>query len=218
MRRVLDLPRPSWRGRMHLWMIPISTIGAVALVLVADGGTASAAAAVYGLACVGLYSVSAAAHYKVWEPSTLERLFQLDKSMIMVFIAASTVPVGFAIGGSAGWWLAIGMIVGATLGILAIWAPFHPPRGFTNALFFAVAWWPILFIGSIATGLGSGGLILLLTGGAVYTLGAFIVGLQRPNPNPHVFGYHEIWHVFVILANAIHFALVAVIVTLNAPL
>ncbi len=199
-------------------MVPVSAIAGIVLVVVADGAAASAIAVVYALAGVGLYSVSAAAHYKVWETSRLEALFKLDKSMIMVFIAVATVPVGYAIGGRSGLWLSVGMLVGATLGILAIWAPFHPPRGFTNSLFFVVSWWPVLFIGPISSALGAGGLTLLLAGGAVYTVGALIVGFQWPNPNPHVFGYHEIWHVFVIVANAIHFAMIAVILTGGAPL
>jgi len=217
-RRVLELPRPAWRGRMHRWMIGVAAIAGLVLTLAADGGDAAAAAAVYGVAGVGLYSVSAAAHYRIWDPARLHFLFRLDQSMIMIFILASTIPVGYAIGGSSGLLLVVGMAVGAVLGVLAIWAPFHPPRGFMNTLFFAVAWWPIFFIGSIRSGLGANGIALLLAGAAVYTVGAFIVGSQRPNPNPHVFGYHEIWHIFVIVGNALHFSLIAFIVTGNTPL
>ena len=81
--------------------------------------------------------------------------------------------------------------------------------------FLVVSWWPILFIGAIADGLGSTGLTLLLASAAIYTLGAFVVGSQWPNPNPLVFGYHEIWHIFVIVANALHTVLVALIVSGN---
>ncbi len=199
-------------------MVPIAIAAAAGLVLVGDGAAAKGVAVVYGLACVGLYGVSAAAHYKVWDAKTLHLLFQFDHSMIMVFIAASTVPVGFAVGGGSGWALVVGMVVGTGVGLVMIWAPFHPPRGFMNTLFFAVGWWPVFFIRSIGDGLGAGGVALLLGGGAVFTVGAFIVGFQRPNPNPLVFGYHEIWHIFVIVGNAIHFAMVAAIVAGAAPL
>jgi len=199
-------------------MIPVAAIAGVVLTVLAEGVTPTLIAALYGVAGVGLYSVSAVAHYKIWDPARLHRLFQLDKSMIMIFIAASTIPVGYAIGGSSGLWLTIGMVAGATLGVVALWAPFHPPRGFTNILFFLVAWWPVLFIGPIGSGLGSGGVAILLAGGAVFTVGALVVGFQWPNPNPNVFGYHEIWHLFVIAGNALHFVLVALIVTGNTPL
>lgn len=198
---------------MHKWMVPVAVVVCVGLIAVADSVLAVVVGAIFGVGLIGLYAVSAAAHYKVWDIARLHFLFRLDQSMIMAFIAASTIPVGYQIGGRSGLWLVAGMTIGATIGIVLIWAPFHPPRGFTNTLFLLVSWWPVLFIRSIADGLGSTGLTLLLAGGAVYTVGAFVVGSQRPNPNPQVFGYHEVWHVFVIVANAIHAVLVALIVS-----
>lgn len=201
---------------MHLWMVPIAVIAGVVLISLAESTRAAVVAAVFAIGSVGLFSVSATAHFKIWDPATLHRLFRLDQSMIMAFIFASTLPVGYQIGGGAGLWLSTGMALGTFVGISLIWAPFHPPRGFTNTLFLAVAWWPILFIGPIASALSTASLWLLFGGAAVYTTGSLIVGSQRPNPNPHVFGYHEIWHIFVIVGNALHFALVASIVTGNA--
>jgi len=200
---------------MHRWMVPIAAVGTVGLTLLGQNRDAALAGLVYGLGSVGLYAVSALAHHKIWEPARLHFLFRLDQSMIMAFIAASTVPVAYAIGGGTGWLLALGMLAGTSVGVALIWAPFHPPRGFTNALFLLVAWWPVFFISRIADGLGSTGLALLLAGAAVYTLGAFVVGSQLPNPDPEVFGYHEIWHVFVICANVLHAVMVALIVSGN---
>ncbi len=200
---------------MHRWMIPVSVVVAVVLIAVSQSLGAAIVALVYGVGGIGLYTISAAAHYKVWDPTRLHFLFRLDQSMIMAFIAASTLTVGYAIGGRAGLWLALGMAIGTGMGIVLIWAPFHPPRGFTNTLFLAVSWWPILFIGAIADGLGATGLTFLLAGAAVYTIGALVVGSQRPNPKPLVFGYHEIWHVFVIVAYALHTVMVALIVSGN---
>ena len=201
---------------MHRWMVPIAAVATIALVAVAPSTSAAAVGAVFGVGSVSLFFISAVAHYKIWDPVTLGKLFRLDQSMIMIFIAASTLPVGYQIGGRAGLWLSVGMAFGALIGIALIWAPFHPPRGFTNALFLAVAWWPILFIGPISSGLSAVSLWLLFGGAGVYTTGSLVVGSQRPNPNPEVFGYHEIWHIFVIVGNALHFALVALIVTGNA--
>lgn len=203
---------------MHLWMIPVAAIATVVIVIVADGVGARIVGGLYGLAGIGLYSVSAAAHYKIWEPKVLHRLFQLDHSMIMIFIAFSTLPVGYDIGGGRGLALALGMFLGAFIGLVAIWTPIHPPRGFMNVLFLAVGWWPVLFVTSIGDALGSGGVILLLIGGAVFTIGALIVGFQFPNPNPEVFGYHEIWHIFVIVGTSFHYAVVVAIVTGATPL
>lgn len=195
----------------------MATVALVWLVVVAESSGARVVAALYGLASIGLYAVSATAHYKIWDPKRLHLLFQFDHSMIMVFMVASTAPVAYAVGGNTGWLLFGGMVVGVGMGLTAIWLPFHPPRGFMNTLFFAVGWWPVLFVVPIGNGLGSTGIALLLAGGAVFTIGALIVGSQRPNPNPHVFGYHEIWHIFVVAGNAVHYALVYVIVTGQTP-
>ena len=203
---------------MHKWMIPVAAVAGLVLVLRADPGLARWSAALYGLAGVGLYSASAAAHYKVRTARQLHVLFQIDQSMIMAFIASTTAPVAYAVGGTNGALLFGGMVLGTGLGIITIWLPFHPPRGFMNSLFFLVSWWPAFFTLPLARALGSGGLALLLLGGAVLTVGALIVGSQRPNPNPHVFGYHEIWHVFVIVGNAVHFVLISLLVTGHAPI
>ena len=218
-RRVLDNPRPAWRGRMHRWMIPVSIASGIALVVAAEGGMARFSAVLFALANVGLYGISATAHDRIWSPERLHFLFRLDQSMIMVFIAACTAPIALvSVGGGNGWVLFLGMVFGMTLGLTTIWLPFHPPRGFTNTVFLILAWWPIIFFLPLQRGLGGGGLALLLGGAALYTVGAFIVGSQRPNPNPHVFGYHEIWHVFVIVANVVHYVLFWLIVTGQSPI
>ena len=138
--------------------------------------------------------------------------------MIMVFMVASTAPIAYAVGDARGWLLFGGMSVGVAAGLIAIWLPFHPPHGFMNTLFFVVGWWPVLFTLPIARALGVGGFALLLGGGAVDTVGALIVGSRRPDPNPHVFGYHEIWHIFVVVGNALHFGLAYAIVSGLTPL
>ncbi len=203
---------------MHKWMVPIAALGGIFLMIVADSGQARAVAFGYGVAAVGLYSASAAAHYRVWEPARLHKLFMLDQSMILVYIAASTAPVAYAVGGGLGWLLFGGMSACAAAGITTIWLPFHPPKGMMNTIFLITGWWPIFFVLPIASAVGGAGIAILLAGGAVFTVGALIVGGQRPNPNPDVFGYHEIWHVFVIVGTAIHFVLFALILTGKAPL
>ncbi len=199
-------------------MVPVAIVLTVMLVAAADPGVARASALVYGVATIGLYAVSATAHHKIWEPRTLFLLFQFDHSMIMVFIAASTTPIALvAVGGTSGWLLLAGMLVAMAGGLVAVWLPFHPPRGFMNTVFLIMGWWPILFSVALYRGMGAGGLALLLGGGAVFTVGAFIVGSQRPNPAPTVFGYHEIWHVFVIVGNLVHYVMVWMIVTGRMP-
>lgn len=217
-RRVLERPRPAWRGKMHKAMVPVAALGLLYLQLIANSTSARLVALGFGLAGIGLYSASALAHHKIWTPVVLHKLFLLDQSMIMVYITASTAVVAHTVGGAAGWALFGGMAFMATLGITTIWLPFHPPRGMMNTIFLILGWWPIFFVGRIADSVGSAGLAVLLAGGAVFSGGALIVGFQRPDPNPHVFGYHEIWHVFVIIGTATHFWLFTQLLAGNAPL
>lgn len=217
-RRVIELPRPAWRGKMHKAMVPVAVLGLIYLQVVANSTSARLVAFGFGLASIGLFAVSGLAHHKIWNTRLLHKLFMLDQSMIMVYITASTAAVAHTVGGAAGWALFGGMALMATLGITTIWLPFHPPRGMMNTIFLVLGWWPIFFVRTIAESIGGAGLAVLLAGGAVFSVGALIVGFQRPDPNPDVFGYHEIWHVFVIMGSAIHFWLFAELLAGNAPL
>ena len=199
-------------------MIPVAALGLVYLQFIAESTTARLVALGYGLAGIGLYAVSAAAHHKIWNVGLLHRLFMTDQSMIMIYITASTAVVAHSVGGTAGWALFGGMALCSAFGIITIWLPFHPPRGMMNTIFLVLGWWPILFVGRIADAIGGAGLAVLIVGGAVFSFGALIVGFQRPNPNPNVFGYHEVWHVFVIIGTAVHFWLFSQLLAGNTPL
>ena len=199
-------------------MIPVALLMGLLLIGVAESATGRLIGSVHLFAGIGLYGASALAHFKVWDPVRLHKFFLLDQSMILIYIAASTAPVAYAVGGGTGWLLLGGMIALATAGIVTIWLPFHPPRGMMNTIFLVTAWWPILFILPITRAIGGVGLAILLAGGVILTIGAIIVGTQRPDPNPHVFGYHEIWHAFVIVGNVVHYLLFLLILAGNAPL
>ena len=101
------------------------------------------------------------------------------------------------------------MWVIAAAGITFVWMPVHPRPGVMNTLYLTVGWYPILYGVPLWRGLGPGGFTLLVAGGLCYTIGAVVVGAQRPDPWPQVFGYHEIFHLFVIGAVTLHYSLVA---------
>ncbi len=65
---------------------------------------------------------------------------------------------------------------------------------------------------SFAGRLGVAKLTLLVAGGVLYTVGAVVLGYQRPNPNPRVFGYHEVWHAFTVAAGLCHYVLILLLV------
>ncbi len=73
-------------------------------------------------------------------------------------------------------------------------------------LYLALGWLAVAYLGEVRAGVGVGGLVLLGLGGVLYTAGAIIYALRRPDPRPAVFGYHEIFHALVIAASVCHFA------------
>ena len=77
-------------------------------------------------------------------------------------------------------------------------------------VYLAVGWIGALGFPAIVIDAGIGAGVLIAAGGVLYTMGAIVYARQRPDPNPAVFGYHEIFHVLVIAAAAAHFAAVAI--------
>jgi hemolysin III len=167
------------------------------------------AALVYSIGIAAMFSASALVHLRAWSAARYHRLIQADHTAIFVCIAATATPVAlFALHGGMRVAMIVGLWVGAALGAVVEWMPFHPSRGLMNALFLTLGWYPVVFIPALWRGLSSTDFALMSAGGLVYTVGVVVVGARRPDPRPHVFGYHEIWHVLVIVAVALHYTLV----------
>jgi hemolysin III len=164
----------------------------------------------FSVGILSMFGVSALVHSRVWPVERLHRLFQLDHTAIFLCLVGTVLPIGLlAMKGAPATVLLAGMGVGCTLGIAAEWLPFHPPKFLMNAIYLTLGWFPVVLLPWMVDGLGALGLALLGAGGAAYTVGAIIVGAQRPDPAPEVFGYHEIWHALVVVAAAAHTAMVA---------
>lgn len=207
--RALNLPRPRWRGVIHRWAFFVSLpIGLVCLFAAPDGRS-RLAMAFFAIGMWCMFGVSALVHYKPWSARRLHFLFRLDHSAIFFDIAAqATGVVLLTLDGRPLTFALVWFWVGAAIGIGAEWLPFHPPRGLMNAMFLSLGWGAVLLVPWLWDALGRGQFALLAAGGLLYTVGAIVVGARRPDPDPHVFGYHEIWHVCVVVAVACHLAMV----------
>ncbi|MEX2551143.1 MAG: hemolysin III family protein [Nitriliruptoraceae bacterium] len=207
--RALTLPRPRLRGRSHLLAAIVTVLGAVLWTVLAPAGGRLAIAA-FGLGMAAMFSFSALLHLRRWGAGTYERLFRLDHTGI--YLAIGGTGVAIALLGLSGWAsvaLLTGSLVGTVLGIVVEWLPFAPPRGFNQAVYLTLGWIPIALLPWLWVGAGVGTVVLLLLGGIFYTVGAIIVGLQRPNPSPRWFGYHELFHLLVIAAVVVHAVMLA---------
>ena len=202
--------RPRFRGVVHQWSFFVALVAGAALVAWAPAGRATAASAVYAVALAGLLGTSALYHRVTWRPSVRAWLRRLDHAMIFVLIAGTSTPFAvLVLDDPLGDIVLLGVWGGALAGIIFTMVWIDAPKWLTAAAYVALGWFSVVAIPQITERKGAGALVLLALGGAAYTAGAVIYARRRPDPRPASFGYHEIFHVLVVVAAAAHFAAVA---------
>lgn len=161
---------------------------------------------VFGLSMMELYTVSAFYHIGTWKPSTRQILRAIDHSNIFVLIAGTYTPLCFNI---LSGWVRIALLVTiwtlAFLGLAFTVVPYtlRLPRWIGTALYIIMGWVALLAFPAFLSALPWPFVVTLILGGVAYTLGAVVYAMRWPNPFPRVFGFHEIFHLFVILGSAI---------------
>ena len=204
--------KPRLRGVSHEWAFFISLVAGAALIVAAPNGHARVAMAVYAFSLSGLLGTSALYHRVDWRRPEIRRwMRRLDHSMIFLLIAGTVTPFALLVmSGSLADALLIAVWAGALAGIVVelIWV--DAPKWVSTIVYLAVGWIGLLGFPAIVVAAGVGAGALIAAGGVLYTAGAVIYARQRPDPNPAVFGYHEIFHALVIAAAAAHFAAIAI--------
>ena len=146
-----------------------------------------------------MYSASAVYHRGHWTPSTQRRLRRLDHSMILVGIAATYTPVAVVGLDTRSARILLGVVWPlALVGIVVQLFWLHAPRWLVAGLYVVIGWTAIAFVPVLWSQLGVLTFALILAGGAVYSVGARVYATKRPDPNPAVFGFHEVFHALVI--------------------
>ena len=205
-----ELPRPRFRGVFHQYAFFASLITGAVLVLVAPTRKATTAAAIYAASVSGLFGASALYHRVTWRPATRRWMRRLDHSMIFVLIAGTYTPFALLVlhGTLATVVLAI-VWGGAAAGVILKLAWVDAPKWLMAAIYLGLGWVGAATVPQLVSRAGIGAVTLLFIGGALYSAGAIIYALRRPDPRPAVFGYHEIFHILVIAAAASHYAAIA---------
>ena len=205
--------KPKLRGRLHQIAFFVVVPAGIALVLLARSPSARVAAAIYALSLAGLFGVSAAYHRLPWSPRARPRMKRLDHSMIFVLIAGTYTPIALLVLRGA-WSIAILSIVwaGAAAGITLKIVRIDGFNAAGGALYIALGWLAIIALPKIIHGLPGPAIGLSFAGGLIYTGGAIVLLTKRPDPNPALFGYHEIWHSMVIAACACFYAVTLLVV------
>lgn len=206
-------PKPRWRGRIHLGAFLLSLPAGLALVLWSQGVSAHVAAALFALSLAGLFGTSATYHTGNWTPKIRDRLQRLDHAMIFVLIAGSYTPITI-LALQPAWGIALLAIVWtvAVVGVTLALVRFNALHRVGGYLYIGMGWIVVIALPAVVQSLSPLELGLLFAGGMLYTLGAIGLQMQRPNPRPLVFGYHEVWHAMTVAAAACHFTLVVMLV------
>jgi hemolysin III len=194
---------------MHLAGGLLASVGLV--VLLATAASAGrpdqlVAFGVFGLSLVALYAASTLYHLLPLSPSGVARLRRLDHMTIFVLIAGTYTP--FCLLALEGVWGRglLGLIWGLALcGILLKLLWMDTPRWLSVALYLGMGWVALVAAPALFRAVPAGGMAWVLGGALAYSAGALIYGLKRPNPMPGVFGFHELWHLFVMAGSACHF-------------
>ncbi|MBU1248188.1 MAG: hemolysin III family protein [Proteobacteria bacterium] len=161
---------------------------------------------IFGLGMVGLYLASTLYHWVPYGPTRTRRLRTFDHIMIFVLIAASYTPICLVpLRGGWGWSLFGSVWAIALAGAITKLFWLNAPRWLSTALYIFMGWLVVVGVVPLVRNLETGALLWLMAGGLSYTVGGVIYAIKRPNPWPNNFGFHEIFHCFVLAGTLCHF-------------
>ena len=202
--------KPRLRGVFHQYAFYVAVVAGVVIVALSDSGRELLATWVYAVALAAMFGVSALYHRVDWRSPRLRAwMRRLDHSTILLLIAGTYTPFALlAFDGKLADAILIVVWAGAAAGLVLNLAWVDAPKWLTAIVFVALGWVGVVAVPEMLD-LGVAPAVLVFVGGGLYTLGAITYALRRPNPVPHVFGYHEIFHVLVIAAAAAHFVAIA---------
>ncbi len=203
--------RPRLRGVLHQWACAVSLLAGGALLAEADSARARVAVAVYALSVTALFGTSALYHRVNWRTVAARRwMRRLDHTMIFVLIAGSYTPFALLVlHGTLALVILITAWSAALAGAVFKLTWIDAPAWLIALVYVASGWIAVAALPQLIARLGVPAVIALGLGGVLYSVGAVIYARKRPDPVPTVFGYHEVFHLLVILAAALQYAVVA---------
>jgi hemolysin III len=211
-RRGVYYVKPVLRGWLHLVWFGASLVLGTLLVVSAHGAVRITAVAIYAASVSALFGISALYHRGTWTAAWNRRLQRLDHAMIFLLIAGTATPA-FLLATSGTFRLACVIMMWAlTVAALRL-AWMGAPELVAGATFVGLGWVAVLALPGVWIHAGAAAGALMLSGGLVYTAGALCYHRRRPDPDPAVFGYHEVFHACVCAAAACQYAAIALFIT-----
>ncbi len=192
---VVTSDAPRLRGRLHVLAFYAAIPIGFMLTLEASTPIARVAALLFALSVVAMFGTSSLFHRISWNPVAKGRMAVLDHTMIYGLIAGTYTPFALLVLRRA-WGIPMLVLVCAG-GVAAVTAKViwrNPPTWVAAATCVGLGSIALLVFPQIAVKIGAAGTLFLAAGGVAYTIGAVVYALERPDPFPRTFGYHEIFH------------------------
>jgi hemolysin III len=209
----LSATKPLLRGWLHLASFEASLVLGTLVVTRAHGGVRITALAIFAASVSGMFGVSALYHRGNWTAMWRQRLQRADHVMILLLIAGTataafllTAQGALRVTGLAVVWV----FTLAVLGIRMVWM--HAPERLVGSLYVGLGWVAGLALPAVWLRSGTTAGALMLAGGLLYTAGALSYHRRWPDPAPAVFGYHEVFHVFVCAAATCQYVAIALFI------
>jgi len=196
--------KPTWRGWIHAGTFPLTIAAGIVLIALADGAAAKWASAVFTLTSMLLFGNSALYHRFDWRPRTKVILKRIDHANIFLLIAGTYTPLSIlALPPEKGLILLVLVWGGALIGIAFRVFWIGAPRWLYVPIYVLLGWAAVMYLGDLLAA-SVAMMVLVIVGGVLYTIGAVVYGMKKPNPWPGHFGFHEIFHVCTVLAFMCH--------------
>lgn len=204
------LTKPRARGWIHLVSAIVALVAGATLIAVSwplAGPKAGLATFVYTVSVVGMFTVSAIYHRVTWKtPSARIWMKRLDHSMIFVLIAGTYTPFALLAMPHHAGMLALSIVWGgAVAGVLLKLCWPTAPRWVGVPLYLLLGWVAAFYVAAILHAAGVAAMVLLIVGGALYSIGGVLYALRWPDPWPRTFGYHEFFHACTAVAAICHY-------------
>jgi hemolysin III len=199
--------REPVNGLTHLGAAIAAAIGLIILIVIGWGNIGKTISlTVYGVSLILLFTASAIYHMVKARPSILNNLRKLDHSAIYILIAGTYTPFCFNLFTGFWQWGMLILVWGlAFIGVAVKLLWMDAPRWLYTGVYIAMGWLAVLGGKELLAAMPVGAIFWLLIGGITFTLGAIIYATKSFNFFPGKFGFHEVWHIFVMVGALAHF-------------
>jgi hemolysin III len=198
----------------HLAGAILSTAGLIALLVITWGNWDYVIVSLSMTGMINLFCSSSLYHALKNHEDSQNIWRKMDHIAIYIMIAGTYTPLAYCFLEDAWRWSLLGVQWSLVVaGILFKTFFIRAPRYLSVLIYMAMGWMAMIFIGHIWSFITIGEFVLLLSGGLSYSIGAIIYGIKKPNPWPGIFGFHEIFHIFILIGAAFHFWLIILAIT-----